>query len=120
MLAKKTSQNQVTLPPKALQDIPEIDYFDITAQGGVLILRPATVGDPGSRLAVVRQNSTAPGIVPKDWDRAIAWAEDTEAAADPSRSRHERHHVRAPVFRPTVAIRLSLAIQPPSANHLCP
>ena len=66
MLAKKTSQNQVTRPPKALQDIPEIDYFDITAQGGVLILRPATVGDPGSRLAVVRQNSTAPGIVPKD------------------------------------------------------
>ena len=33
--------------------------------------------------------------------------EDTEAAADPSRSRHERHHFRSPVFRPTVAIRLT-------------
>ena len=74
MLAKKTSQNQVTLPPKALQDIPEIDYFDITAQGGVLILRPATVGDPGSRLATVRQNIKDPGFMPKDLDCAIAWA----------------------------------------------
>ncbi len=66
MLAKKTSKNQVTLPPKALQDIPETDDFDITAQGVVLILRPATVDDPGSRLAVVRQNSKDLGIVPKD------------------------------------------------------
>ena len=74
MLAKKTSKNQVTLPKKALQDIPETDYFDITAQGGVLILRPVTVGDPGSRLAVVRQKMKDLGIVPKDLDRAIAWA----------------------------------------------
>ena len=66
MLAKKTSKNQVALPKKALQDISETDYFDITAQGGVLILRPATVDDPGSRLAVVRQNSKDLGIVPKD------------------------------------------------------
>ena len=74
MLAKKTSKNQVTLPKKALQDIPETDYFDITAQGGALILRPVTVGDPGFRLAVVRQNIKDLGIVPKDLDRAIAWA----------------------------------------------
>lgn len=66
MLAKKTSKNQVTLPQKVLQDIPETDYFDITAQSGVLILRPATLDDPGSRLAVVRQNRNDPGIVPKD------------------------------------------------------
>ena len=66
MLAKKTSKNQVTLPKKALQDIPETDYFDITAQGGVLILRPVTVGDPGSRLAVVRQKIKDLGIAPKD------------------------------------------------------
>ena len=38
MLAKKTSKNQVTLPKKALQDIPETDYFDVTAKAGVLIL----------------------------------------------------------------------------------
>ncbi len=34
MLAKKTSKNQVTLPKKALQDIPETEYFDVTARAG--------------------------------------------------------------------------------------
>lgn len=74
MLAKKTSKNQVTLPKKALRDIPDTDYFDVTAKGGVLILRPVTVTEPGSRLATVRQKIKDLGIEPKDLDRAIAWA----------------------------------------------
>jgi hypothetical protein len=74
MLAKKTSKNQVTLPKKALQDIPDTDYFDVTAKGGVLILRPVTVTEPGSRLATVRQKIKDLGIEPKDLDRAITWA----------------------------------------------
>lgn len=36
ILAKKTSKNQVTLTKKALEDIPETDYFDITAKGDSL------------------------------------------------------------------------------------
>ena len=74
MLAKKTSKNQVTLPKKALQDIPETDYFDVTAKGGVLILRPVTMAEPGSRHTAVRQKIKELGIEMKDVDRAIAWA----------------------------------------------
>ncbi len=74
MLAKKTSKNQVTLPKKALQDIPETDYFDVTAKGGVLILKPVTVAEPGSRLAAVRQKIKDLGIEADDIDRAIKWA----------------------------------------------
>lgn len=74
MLAKKTSKNQVTLPKKALQEIPETDYFDVTAKGGVLILKPVTMTEPGSRLTAVRQKIKALGIEMKDVDRAIAWA----------------------------------------------
>jgi hypothetical protein len=74
MLAKKTSKNQVTLPKKALQDIPETDYFDVTVKNGALILRPVTVSEPGSRLTTVRQKIKDLGIEPKDLDRAIAWA----------------------------------------------
>jgi hypothetical protein len=74
MLAKKTSKNQVTLPKKALQDIPDTDYFDVTAKGGVLILRPVTVTEAGSGLAAVRRKIKDLGIEPKDLDRAIAWA----------------------------------------------
>ena len=74
MLAKKTSKNQVTLPKKALQEIPETDYFDVTTKDGVLILRPVTMTEPGSRLASVRRKIKALGIEPNDVDRAIAWA----------------------------------------------
>lgn len=74
MLAKKTSKNQVTLPKKALQEIPETDYFDVTAKGGVLILKPVTMTEPGSRLTAVRQKIKALGIEMNDVDRAIAWA----------------------------------------------
>lgn len=74
MLAKKTSKNQVTLPKKALEEIPETDYFDVTAKGGVLILRPVTVSEPGSHLAAVRRKIKDLGIEPKDLDRAIQWA----------------------------------------------
>jgi hypothetical protein len=74
MLAKKTSKNQITLPKKALQEIPETDYFDVTTKGGTLILRPVTVAEPGSRLATVRQKIKDLGIEPKDLERAITWA----------------------------------------------
>lgn len=74
MLAKKTSKNQVTLPKKALQEIPETDYFDVTAKGGVLILKPVTMAEPGSRLTAVRRKIKELGIDMKDVDRAITWA----------------------------------------------
>ncbi len=74
MLAKKTSKNQVTLPKKVLQEIPDTEYFDVTTKDGVLILRPVTVVEPGSRLAAVRRKITALGIQPKDLVQASEWA----------------------------------------------
>ncbi len=74
MLAKKTSKNQVTLPKKALREIPETEYFDVTTKDGVLMLRPVTLSEPGSRLAAVRRKIKALGLELKDVDRAIAWA----------------------------------------------
>ena len=74
MLAKKTSKNQVTLPKKALQEIPDTDYFDVTTKDGVLILRPVTVTEPGSHVTAVRRKIKELGIEPNDVERAIAWA----------------------------------------------
>ncbi|MBX3330040.1 MAG: hypothetical protein KF722_06545 [Nitrospira sp.] len=74
MLAQKTSKNQLTLPKKVLQEIPDTDYFDVTTKDGVLILRPVTMSEPGSRLASVRQKIKELGIEPADMDRAITWA----------------------------------------------
>ena len=73
MLAKKTSKNQVTLPKQALREIPQTEYFDVTTKDGVLILKPVTVTEPGSRLTTLRQKIKDLGIALKDVDRAIAW-----------------------------------------------
>jgi len=74
MLAKKTSKNQVTLPKKALREIPDTDYFDVTTKDGALILKPVTVTEAGSRLAAMRRKIKDLGMEPADVDRAIAWA----------------------------------------------
>ena len=74
MLAKKTSKNQVTLPKKILEEIPDTDYFDVSLREGAVVLRPVTVAEPGSRLATIRQKIRDLGIEPKDIDRAIRWA----------------------------------------------
>jgi hypothetical protein len=74
MLAKKTSKNQVTLPKKVLQEVPDTEYFDVTTKDGVLILKPVTVTEAGSQLATIRRKIKDLGIVPEDIDRAIAWA----------------------------------------------
>ncbi len=74
MLAKKTSKNQVTLPKKVLREIPDTDYFDVTSKSGVLILKPVTVSEPGSRLASIRRKIKDLGIEQKDLEQAIAWA----------------------------------------------
>lgn len=74
MLAKKTSKNQVALPKKALQEIPDTEYFDVTTKDGVLILKPVTMTETGSRLAAVRRKINDLGMEPADVDRAIAWA----------------------------------------------
>lgn len=74
MLAKKTSKNQVTLPKKILKEIPDTDYFDVSLREGVLVLRPVTVAEPGTRLATIRKKIRDLGIRPEDIDRAIRWA----------------------------------------------
>ncbi len=74
MLAKKTSKNQVTLPKKILEEIPDTDYFDISLREGNVVLRPVTVAEHGSRLASVRQKIRGLGIKPSDIDQAIQWA----------------------------------------------
>ncbi len=74
MLAKKTSKNQVTLPKKILKEIPDTDYFDVSLREGVVVLRPVTVTEPGTRLRSVRRKIRDLGLEPKDIDRAIQWA----------------------------------------------
>jgi hypothetical protein len=74
MLAKKTSKNQLTLPKRIVQALPETDYFDVTLREGAVVLRPVTITEPGSKLATVRRKIRDLGLTSKDIDNAIRWA----------------------------------------------
>jgi hypothetical protein len=74
MLAKKTSKNQLTLPKKIVEALPETDYFDVTLREGAIVLRPVAITEPGTKLATVRRKIRDLGLTSKDIDDAIRWA----------------------------------------------
>jgi hypothetical protein len=74
MLAKKTSKNQVTLPKKIVEALPETDYFDVAIREGTVVLRPVTITEPGNRLASLRRKIRDLGLTSQDIDDAIRWA----------------------------------------------
>ena len=49
MLTKKTSKNQITLPKRIVDQFPAVDYFEVTAESGRIVLRPVEV-DPLARV----------------------------------------------------------------------
>lgn len=70
MLAKLTSKNQLTLPKDVIKDFPAAEYFDVTAEGGRIVLTPVRI----SRADAVRDKLEALGITEKDVADAVKWA----------------------------------------------
>lgn len=74
MLAKKTYKNQVTIPKAVLKGFEQVEYFDVRAQGGEIILKPVAIEGRGERLQRVRDKIRALGLTERDIDAAIRWA----------------------------------------------
>ena len=74
MLAKKTSKNQITLPKKIVERFPGCDYFEVSAEGGAIVLRPVDV----DALGKVQEKLAELGIREKDVRAAIEWARGRE------------------------------------------
>ncbi len=74
MLAKKTVKNQITLPKVIVQQLPDVDYFDVSVREGEVVLRPVVMSAPGEALKVVRTKIKALGLTEKDVGDAIRWA----------------------------------------------
>lgn len=70
MLAKLTSKNQITLPKAAVAGVETADYFDVSVEGGRIILTPIRVQQAGA----VREKLAALGITEADVEDAVAWA----------------------------------------------
>jgi len=74
MLAKKTSKNQITLPKAIADQLPGVEYFDVTLEREAVVLRPVLVRPRGERLAVVRAKVRALGLSEKSVADAVRWA----------------------------------------------
>ena len=44
MLAKKTVKNQITLPKVIVQQLPDVDYFDVSVREGEVVVAASRVG----------------------------------------------------------------------------
>ena len=70
MLARVTGAKQLTLPDEVLTSFPGVDCFDVSEEGGRIVLTPVRA----SRVDAVRQKLAALGITEEDVRDAVAWA----------------------------------------------
>jgi len=72
MLARKTSKNQITIPKKIVDKLPDVTYFDVEWKGGVILLKPVRVYS--TDLEQIRAKVKKLGISENSVDEAIKWA----------------------------------------------
>ena len=70
MLARVTGAKQLTLPDELLASFPGVDTFNVSEEGGRIVLTPVGTG----RVDAVRQKLTELGITEEDVRDAVAWA----------------------------------------------
>ena len=70
VLAKVTRAKQITLPAEVLTSFPGVDSFNVSEEGGRIVLTPVRT----SRVDAVRQKLAELGITDEDVRDAVAWA----------------------------------------------
>ena len=72
MLAKMTSKNQITIPKKIVELLPDIQHFDIEMKNGMVILKPVKIYD--TSLEQIRSKVKKLGLKSDCVEKAVAWA----------------------------------------------
>jgi len=72
MLAKMTSKNQITIPKKIIEQLPDVKYFEVALKDGVVMLRPLTVYD--TSLEKIRAKVKKLDLQENTVREAIEWA----------------------------------------------
>ena len=81
MLAKITSKNQLTLPKSITQAVGPVEYFDVEARDGQIILTPVRIQRGDS----VRAKLAELDLTEADIAQAVAWAR----GAGPAKARRK-------------------------------
>jgi hypothetical protein len=72
MLAKKTSKNQITIPKRIVDQLPEVTYFDVELKGGVILLKPLRLYS--TDLEEIRSKIKKLGMNESSVAEAVKWA----------------------------------------------
>jgi bifunctional DNA-binding transcriptional regulator/antitoxin component of YhaV-PrlF toxin-antitoxin module len=72
MLAKLTSKNQITIPKKIIDQIPEARYFEVELRDGAVVLKPLRTYS--TSLAAIRSKVKNLDLSPLSVREAIKWA----------------------------------------------
>ena len=76
MLTKVTAKNQITIPKKIMEQLPETQYFDLELVDGVILLKPVKVLD--TTLDQIRYKMDQLGLKPGSVSEAIQWARKSD------------------------------------------
>ena len=87
MLAKLTAKNQLTLPKAATAALGPVEYFDVEARDGVIVLTPVRI----QRADAVRSKLAELKLSLADVEDAVAWSRSR--VAEPA-VRYERKSAR--------------------------
>ncbi|RPJ05982.1 MAG: AbrB/MazE/SpoVT family DNA-binding domain-containing protein [Deltaproteobacteria bacterium] len=72
MLTKITSKNQITIPKKIMDQIPETRYFEVELQDGAVVLKPLRTYS--TSLETIRSKFKNLDLSPLCVKEAIKWA----------------------------------------------
>jgi bifunctional DNA-binding transcriptional regulator/antitoxin component of YhaV-PrlF toxin-antitoxin module len=72
MLAKMTSKHQITIPKKIIEQLPDVEYFEVEFRDGVVMLKPLRVY--GTDLKQIRAKMKKLGLQENTVKEAIEWA----------------------------------------------
>lgn len=76
MLAKMTAGNRLTLPKSVIQDLGTVEYFEVEARNGQVVLTPVRI----QRTDALRAKLSELDLTGKDVRDAVEWARKATAA----------------------------------------
>ena len=74
MLAKLTSKNQITIPKKIMDQLPDVQHFDVALNDGVIVMKPLTLYE--TDLGQIRTKMNKLGLKKDAVAEAIEWARE--------------------------------------------
>ena len=74
MLAKLTAKNQITIPKKIIEKLPDVEYFDVELNDGIVTLKPLKAY--GIDLGQIRSKLKGMGLTADCVKEAVRWARE--------------------------------------------